>query len=191
MLVAFLIQAPTTPLRIGDVGRQLTEQDVVAIEMVLPAKPWLLSGERTWGEHVEAYLAPTTTAPALRRGTVIGLMRRTVSEWSVVQRTWSYAQVAIPGRRFDEIDGDQDVNRPFYVLSSFDDDELVRIVQLIRSNPPTRGTPIQAWPIRSIQRKEDGSVDVLLRETSTGGQAVKVREVGQDWIIMGTGTWDT
>jgi hypothetical protein len=105
LLVPFM-QSPATPLRIGDVARRMTEQDITALESLLPsgAKPWLLIGVRTWGEHVEAYLAPTTTTPALRRGTVVS--------W---QRTGSYAQVTIPGRSFDQIDGDQDINRPFQV----------------------------------------------------------------------------
>src|SRR5437764_6647278 len=90
-LFLFLTQSPTTPLRIGDVARRMTEQDVAALELALPsgARPWLLIGVRAWGEHVEAYLAPTSTTPALRRGTVVS-----------GQSTGSYAQVAIPGRSF-------------------------------------------------------------------------------------------
>src|SRR5712692_4281744 len=94
VLLASLMQSPATPLRIGDVARRMTEQNITALESLLPsdAKPWLLIGVRAWGEHVEAYLAPTTITPALRRGTVVS-----------GQVTRSYAQVAIPGRSFDQI----------------------------------------------------------------------------------------
>ena len=101
------------------------------------------------GEHVEAYLAPTTTTPELRRGTVVS-----------GQLTRSYAQVAIPGRSFDQIDDEQDINRPFQVIGNFDDAELVSLVQLLRSNPPTRGmASIESSPILSIRRIEDDCCD--------------------------------
>jgi hypothetical protein len=206
VLLASLTQSPTTPLRIGDVARRMTEQDIAALEQALPpgAKPWLLIGVRAWGEVVEAYLEPTSTTPALRRGTVI-------SEW-IRQRTDSYAQVAIPGRSFDQIEGDQDINRPFRVYGRFDDGELVSLVQLLRSNPPTRGMhSIESWPILSIRRVEDdccdygrrfpSGVEVSLRETDVGGQAIKLRQAPQetpawvssskDWIIVAIGTWDS
>ena len=81
-------------------------------------------------------------------------------------RTESYAQVSIPGRNFDHIEGDQDLNRPFRVIGYFDDTELVGIVNFLRSNPPTGGGEvgvIRPWPILSINRKADDSVEVLLR----------------------------
>jgi len=48
-LLASLVQsAAVTPLRTGEVARQLTEQDLAALEMVPPPgeKPWLLNGDR-------------------------------------------------------------------------------------------------------------------------------------------------
>ena len=193
VLFASLMQSPTAPLRIGDVARRMTEQDIAALELLLPsgAKPWLLIGVRAWGEVVEAYLEPTSTTPALRRGTV-------VSVW-IRQRTESYAQVAIPGRSFDDIQGDQDINRPFRVVGRFDDEELVSLVRLLRSNPKSPFS-IESWPILSVRRNEDdccdngrrfASVEVLLRETDTGGQVIKLRQAGQDWIIVAVGHWDT
>ena len=203
ILSAFLMQSPATPLRIGDVAKQMTEQDITALESLLPAgaKPWLLIGVRWWVEHVEAYLEPTTATPELRRGTVVS-----------GQLTRSYAQVAIPGRSFDQIDGEQDINRPFQVIGRFTDDELVSLVRLLRSDPPTRGMhAIESWPILSIRRIEDACCDngrrfpdgvqVDLRETDTGGQAINLRHAPQetpawvssskDWIIVGIGTWDS
>jgi hypothetical protein len=203
LLLAFLMQSPAPPIRIGDVARQMTEQDVAALESLLPsgARPWLLIGVRWWEKRVEAYLAPTTTTPALRRGTVVS-----------GQLTRSYAQVAIPGRSFDQIDDEQDINRPFQVIGRFSDEELVSLVQLLRSNPPTRGMhSIESWPILAISRIEDdccdygrrfpSGVEVLLRETDLGGQVIKLRQAPQetpawvssskDWIIVAIGTWDS
>ena len=146
VLFAFLMQSTTTPLRIGEVLRQSTEEDIAAAELALPpgAKAWLLVGDRVMapGEQViQAFLTPTTDTPALRRGTVVSITRwviRQATPWTAA-RTESYAQVAIAGRNFDDIQGDQDMNRPFRIVGRFDDDELVRLVELLRTDPPVRG----------------------------------------------------
>lgn len=192
------MQSATTPLRTGDVARKLTEPDVATLEMILPsgAKPWLLDGEPAQApglEYVAAYLSPTSTSPILRRGMVITVVRRirplTESEWTV-QGTRAYAQVAIPGRSFDQIEGDQDTNRPFLVFGRFDDDELVTLVKFLRSNPPTRGPErIQPWPFLSMQRRADHSVSVMLRGGVGRGQAITLRQARQDWVIVSVGMW--
>jgi hypothetical protein len=146
VLWAWLTQSGTTvTLRTGDVARQLTEQDVAALELVLPsgAKPWLLNGDRAQFpgiQFIQAYLSPTTVTSTLRRGPVISLMRRIspIAAWTT-ERVESYAQVAIAGRKFDDIQEDQDVNRPFRVIGRFDDPELVQLVAFLRSNPPIPG----------------------------------------------------
>jgi hypothetical protein len=115
--------------------------------------------------------------------------RPPVGEWNV-SATESYGQVAIPGRSFDDIRGDQDMNRPFRVIGRLDDDELVRIVQLVRSDPPVRGVDhIQPLPILSVQRRDDDSVDVTLRGGHLRGQKVTLRQVGQDWLIVSVAMW--
>jgi hypothetical protein len=75
LLLAPVVQSPTTPLRTGVVARQLTDQDIAELEMVLPtgSTPWLLNGERPqdiFVDYIEAYLSPTSTGSALRRGTI-------------------------------------------------------------------------------------------------------------------------
>jgi hypothetical protein len=198
VVCASITQSATTPLRTGDVARQLTEQDVAALEHVLPTggTPWLLNGDRGEipnAEYIEAYLSPTNTTRVLRRGTVISVMRRLAprTEWTV-QRTESYAQVAIPGRNFGQIEGDQDINRPFRVIGRFDDTELFPLVEFLRSNPPTRGggsNAIRSWPILSINRKADDSVEVLLRGAVMQGQSITLRQAGKDWVIILVGMW--
>ena len=199
VLWAWLTQSSTTvTLRTGDVARQLTEQDVAALEQVLPsgAKPWLLNGDPAQiadSEFIQAYLSPTTATSTLRRGPVISVMRRISphTEWAV-QGSGTYAQVAIPGREFDQIEGDQDINRPFHVIGNFDDTELVGLVRFLRSNPPTIGgesNAIRPWPILSINRKGDGSVEIQLRETNWKGQAITVRQTDHNWAIIRVGMW--
>ena len=195
VLLAALMQSPTTLRRTGDVARQLTDKDVAAIVAVLPrdSSPWLLDGERTQfvnAEYVQAFLAPTVETQVLHRGMIVSVERRTGAMPWVVQRTDAYAQVAIPGRSFNEIRDDHDINRPFRVIGRFDDDELVSLVQFIRSDPPTRGgVAIQQWPILWIKRNADDSVDVPLWEDAWHGQAITLRQNGQDWIIVSIGGW--
>jgi hypothetical protein len=198
-LLASLVQSTATmPLRTGEVARQLTEEDIAGLEMVLPPgeKPWLLNGDRAQygnGQFIQAFLPPTVSTLVLRRGTVISVERRNPrhrlerpepgDEW-VVERTESYAQVAITGRDFDQIQGDQDINLPFRVIGRFDDSELVRCVQSLRSDP----TPM-SWPILSMDRKTGDSVEVMLRRTAFDGQIIMLRQAGRDWIVIPVGWW--
>ena len=47
LLFVSVSQSGSTTIPTGDVSRQLTEQDIAALERVLPsgAKPWLLNGD--------------------------------------------------------------------------------------------------------------------------------------------------
>jgi hypothetical protein len=199
VLWAWLTQLGTTvTLRTGDVARQLTEQDIAALELVLPygAKPWLLNGDLAQipdTQYIEAYLSPTTATSTLRRGPVVSITRRIsrLGPWTT-ERVDSYAQVAIAGRKFDDIQEDQDVNRPFRVIGRFDDTELVQLVEFIRSNPPAPGggpNTIRSWPILSIERKVDGSVQVWLRGAVMQGQVIILGQAGHDWVIVSIGMW--
>jgi hypothetical protein len=198
LLFVSVSQSSSTPIRTGDVSRRLTEQDVATLELVLPsgAKPWLLNGDPAQlpgFENIQAYLSPTTATSTLRRGPVVFLTRRIspIAEWAV-GGSGTYAQVAIPGRQFDQIEGDQDINRPFHVIGNFDDTELVGLVRFLRSNPPTIGgesNAIRPWPIISINRKGDGSVEIRNRGEVNKGQWITVRQTQHDWAIIRVGMW--
>src|SRR5689334_9264607 len=113
LLLAPLMQSVTTPIRTGLVARQLTDDDVAALGLALPSgsRPWLLNGDHTQflnAEYVEAFLPPTVETQVLRRGMIVSVERRTPTSPWVIQRSESYAQVAIPGRSFDEIRDDHD-----------------------------------------------------------------------------------
>src|SRR6266446_33890 len=204
LLLVSLAQSPvTTPLR-GGAATELTEQDIAALQIVLPPgeKPWLLIGDRslwTRGQFIQAYLPPTTSTAALRRGTMIRVGRRNQrnaferpasSDPWIVERSESYAQVAIAGRNFDRIQGDQDMNRPFQVIGRFDDTELVRLVEAVRSSPTPRGSdPADASPLVSIDRKSDDSAEIRLRRDAFHGQVLWARRAGQDWTVVVVGMW--
>jgi hypothetical protein len=196
VLWACLTQSGTTvTIRTGDVARQLTEQDVEALELVLPAgaKPWLLNGDHVQVGNlqvVDAYLPPTTATPTLRRGQIIGVSRQIfpTTEW-ITGAAQSYAQVAIPGRNFDQIAGDQDINRPFRVVGRFDDTELVRLIVFLRSTPRRGTDAIQSWPILSVNRRADDSVEIRLRGAPLQGQKIRLRQAGQDWVIVSVAMW--
>jgi len=186
------------PIRTGDGARQLTEQDVNGLELVLPpdSRPWLLNGDQGQignAQFIQAFLYPTTTTVALRRGSVISVMRRISPPTSWTARpAEAYAQVAISGRKFEEIQGDQDINRPFRVLGTFDDNELVQIVAVVRSNstPGGRGmNAIQPWPILSIDRQGDNSARVMTRGAVMQGQSITLARAGQNWSVVAVGAW--
>ena len=209
---AVLLQAvESTPLRLGDVARGISDRDLANLELVASpggAKPWLLDGPRgqiAELEFVQAYLPPDVVTADFRRGAVVGLMRGsakalalagirspsgTAPAW-IVTGTESYGQVAIQGQTFRQIDGDADINRPFLVIGRFEDDELVRLARFVRSSPTGSTLNTQAppgsvhgnLPIVSVARKTQ-SVEVRLRKNDFAFQHVEVRPDERGWVII-------
>jgi hypothetical protein len=141
LLLFVQTQPATIPLlRTGEVA----DADVAALELALPsgAKPWLLDGEPVLVANVQsidAYLPPITVTTSLRRGPILSVMRRTAlpTEWAA-RGSGSYAQVAIAGRNFDQIQGDDDINRPFRVIGRFEDRDLIQLVGLCPKHQRSR-----------------------------------------------------
>jgi hypothetical protein len=189
---------------IGEVGLQLSEQDVRDLQRVLPGRqiPWLLIGERgqtgNSQQLIQAFLPPTSTRPDLRRGPLISVSRwtdPTPQEWTIPSYapagTQSYAQVAIEGRNFDQVLNAQDMNRPFRVVGTVDDADLVSIVGLLRSIADTASPQsVQPWPTIMVEARADNEVVVtLLRVSSMSGQRVTLQKQGQTWIVVSVRIW--
>jgi hypothetical protein len=191
LLVPLFAQAPAKATRLGDVARQLTEQDVIELERALPGgeKPWLLIGEpgRAPGLNVAAFLQPKISTSEVRRGAVTMVRRElNASAWKALDRidydeqighSDSYAQVALPDRGFDQMQGDQDLNRPFFVTGDFKDSELVSLAKYIRSR--------SVRPILSVVRQQDKTVHVWVREKATAWQWLRL-EQGHTWKLLST-----
>jgi hypothetical protein len=200
VLFFLLAQIGATPLlRIGSVGRTLTSQDIEAVVQALPsgAKPWLISAEspRANLQQVEVYLEPSSATLALRRGSVVTVNRQAASAgqaWNARQSE-EYAQVAIPGRAFGAITGDQDLNRPFRVTGQFEDAELIRLVNLVRSiavppagsvNDQLSSRNVLLLPIHQVCRRDSLTVQVNLRIESMKEQTVMLEKRGDDWVVV-------
>ena len=92
-----------------------------------------------------------------------------------------WAQVALSGREFDTIQGEQDLNRPFMIASDFDDSELVSLVRFLRGSTAVERT----WPIYFMSRQLDASIRASLRpDTGTHLQMVILRKRGSDWVVI-------
>jgi hypothetical protein len=183
-LLFLTLQNVATITRTGDVARQLTDEDIAGLQMNLQqgARPWLLNGDRVQQANVQfvgAFLPPNQVSPDLRKGPVVNMTRRIVpnlTAW-MIHSTESYAQVAIEGRSFDQIAGDQDILRPFRVIGQFEDEELIRIVRFLRTNPsrsPNESpneSAVQSWPILSLNRQDNYSIRVMLRRDASSGQS--------------------
>jgi hypothetical protein len=197
-----LAQGGTTGvLRTGDVARRLTPQDIEALIPALPpgAKPWLLNADppqiSTSIEAVQVYLEPSSATETLRRGSVVTVSRQTPpagQAWNA-RLSEEYAQVAILGRSFGQINDDQDPNRPFRVIGKFEESELIRLVNLVRSiaTPPAGSADDQLLartvlllPIFSVLRRDSQTVEVNLRIASLKGQMVMLEKRGEDWVVV-------
>jgi hypothetical protein len=200
-----ILQASGQPARIGDFARRISDQTVAELEQVIetaagkPWKPWLLIGGKgpEGNSVVQAYLAEESATAEFRRSRKVILSRPSdAAPWAVEfidpQTSGYYAQVAIPGRSLNEITGDRDINQPFGVVGRFEDAELVVIVRLLRSNPPSpSGEPLPAgWPIAQISRAPNGSVNVSWRDANAySGISANLTGQGDSWQITRTWKW--
>jgi len=204
------------PSRLGTVGRQLTDAHIAALERLAAAaggRPWLLVGDeaftpapRSW--FVDIYLAPNVTTDQLRRGRIQTAVSDGTSSgadrkpWRL-QDSASWAQVVVPRRAFDEIVGDRDLNRPFRVSGSFDDDEIVSLITFIRTNPKNSSPSASdqarpasiftdvdgSWPVSRIHRSNDGVVEVSLLRSEHDGQTVAVIRADGRWVVTRLTAW--
>lgn len=176
--------AATSPLRIGDFARSLSDKDIADIEGIALAaggKPWLLEGPvGQIGNSILVYLPPQTETRELRRGPATMLVKRPgESTWTKRDPARQYAQVLPVRGDFNAITGDQDINRPFSLTGSFDDTELVSLVAFIRSRPIN----LQG-PILSMNRQPDNSINVLFRQGGNLLGNVLFRRQDSTWIIV-------
>jgi hypothetical protein len=199
-VIALPQATPTTSIRLGELGRQLSAQDVADLESVIPGgrKPWLLNAERGQAvlvvQSVQVYLPPDTATATVRRGSMMSLMRRTGEQWTVSPNggqiglrgaarqgvapspTGTWVQVAIAGRSFDDIKDDDDRNRPFLVHGRFDDATITSIAAFLRG--------ASNLPILVMVRELDDWVSVDLRVNSSSIQSFTLRSQGQGWVVV-------
>lgn len=135
------------------------------------------------------FLEPDMFGKRVLRGQVLILVADE-PPWDPIRSPWkiseshSYAYIPTTGRRQGEIKGDLDLDWPFIVQGEFDDDTLISIVELIRSQPPI---PVPAFlksvppvPIAGIARRDD-TIEVGLRPREDMGHAV--------WLVRKDGRW--
>ncbi len=212
------VLASEGPLRIGPTSERLRAEDVAAIDAAIGKRAaWLFQGfppsydasNSSW--YVSAYLPADHVTSRLRRGTVARVLGAMVSREAYDQRKkWTltapqaYAQVLEPGT--DDplaIAGPRDRQRPFRVYGEFTDDDLLAIVDLIRSAPtlPSKtGEPPQSvifhhvrgsWPMQTISADEIGIKVTLLDESPAEktGQGVHLQKADGKWTVIRLTAW--
>jgi hypothetical protein len=117
-----------------------------------------------------------------------------------------YVQVPVSTAQPDAIVDGRDLNRPFRVVGTFDDDSLVAIVSFIRSGPilgvpsdATTGLPPsgifrqveKSWPISSVVQRPNAAEVSLLDQSpyEKSGQTVTLRKEGTSWTVTYLGRW--
>jgi len=215
-------QAPAiAPIRLGPTGDRLTNDDldqigrlsqgVGGVVWVLVGHPPMFDGSPPW--YVEAYLEPDRTSSEVRRGRIqlvkASLPSQTAyaaaKRWELVSGA-EYAQVVVQGTKPHAITGSRDLNRPFRIVGTINDEALVAIVALIRSSPkvppppdartsqPIAGIFTQvegSWPIVSMTR-QGNAVEVSLidpKPFEKSGQKVMLRGSGKSWTAEWLSIW--
>ncbi len=186
VLVVLLQTAPSAPIRIGNFARLLPSQDVMGLEQFATARgakgtPWLLQDLLGRANSLLMYLPAETETAQVRRGRTIGVLRRTgETAWMGGQTLGQYARVVEAGRDFNSITGDADNHRPFSIMGSFSDDELITLETFIRTSP---GQVEKSWPISFlIRRDSSNSVTVNLVGPNRVQEVDLVRQ-GSNWTV--------
>jgi hypothetical protein len=209
----------SSPIRLGPTGDRLTADDLEQIRRldfggravwVLVGQPRGFEPSNSW--YVNAYLDPDHVRADIRRGRIAVLKAEMTSpdaydgpkSWALASML-DYAQVPVSTARPDAIAGGRDLNRPFRIVGTFDDDSLVAIVSFIRSGPilavplqATTGAPPagifrqveKSWPISSVVQQANAAEVSLLRSPyEKSGQTVILRKEGTSWTVTHLGAW--
>jgi hypothetical protein len=173
--------------------------------------PWLISRPPgNIGGLVWVFLRPDASSLRIRRGRYLRMCAWICSEaprrigngpyeWhfdpSLPQSVGQYAQVVAPDRDADDVRDASDVNRPFVISGAFTDDELITLVDFIRTSPRVPLEPsnvVQGLnPITSIRRVPSAPTAATVSlELPTGMyQIVVASRAAGAWVISDTSTW--
>lgn len=202
------------PIRLGPTGDRLTNDDLDQIGRLsqgVGGAVWVLVGhpstfETTWSV-VRRRVEPDRASPNVRRGRIqlvkASLPSQTADaaakRWELVSAA-DYQLVVVQGTKPHAITGSRDLNRPFRIVGTLDEEALFGIVSLIRTSPkvpsppdtrtsqPIAGIFTQvegSWPIVEMIRQGDAVVVSLLdtKPFEKSGQKVVLRGSGRSWTI--------
>jgi len=192
-------------LSVGDLNQ------LVSVSSSTGGHPWLLEanysipGRRdNWA--VSIYLPADRQTERLRRGRVVKCLSvppqnaKHGRERRLSGPPGSYAQVSIPDRHFTaQLLDPSGIELPFILEGEFADDDLVSLVDFIRSSPafvPESARshdsekmvpPVRVdgrYPIVAIVRKPDGTFEVGTGSRPGAGQHIAVRRIGSRWVVI-------
>jgi hypothetical protein len=180
IVIALLLQSAPAPIRVGDLAKKLTAQEVVELEEIAAAggsktSPWLLEGPfGQLSNTIRVYLPPSTQTSKLRRGPAFELIRRQgQTAWTPLQ-TVEYVQLLKPGQAVNSIDGEQ---WPFVVSGSFSDEDVIEIVALVRRSEG-------GARLLSLGHSRDGSVTLTLTAPQGRTRLVYLQRQGSSWKVL-------
>ena len=184
-------------LRFGTLATILSGNDMAQIRQLSAragGEIWFVSGDlgRAGGLSVAVYRRPEVAQGAVRTGVLLviateGVSRRT---WAVSSAT-SYAQVLLPGRAPDAIEGYADPNMPFRVTGQWNADELAELVTFLRSSPKSSAAKglrqvNGALPIALVAR-QGSAVEVRLRIDANQYHVVSLTRADDRWVVASIG----
>jgi len=156
--LTLMVQNTSSPQFIGTAVMKLSSEDVAAIlSLEGVTTPWLIhASQGQIGRPVQIFLPPGVATGKLRRGKMLFALGTGPGQWHIVE-AGQYAQVAVEGHSLEKLRDHLDLTSPFAVSGDISDDDLLSIVQLIRSKPlaalsNTIGQPaIVAGDLRSVR----------------------------------------
>jgi hypothetical protein len=211
VVLAQLLQAIAGPLPCpaGCPDLSVSDQEQVVRIAASEGPPWIsIRRPGMLGGMVWVLLRPDTSAARIRRGRYLEMCAWKCAEpprrldpsasrvWdfdpTLPQSRGKYAQVVGPGRDADDIRGSTDLNRPFVYDGDFTDEELISLVDFIRTSPRVPGEssePVQgASPIARISREPQvpTALNVMIVLPDLSHQVVVLSRPDGDWVVSHT-----
>jgi len=191
----------------GQFARRLTPGAVSAAVRIAAADegpPWAFFADESRRppetHELDAFLPPAVSTDFFRRGKVQRLECRpavpggSCSHWRVTGKSGSYIQVADKERFSSDLVIRTKGERPIIVDGVFEDNVLLSLVTMVRSNPTSGGIPLplpQENSIRRIGHCKPAAVCITLTEDGLSGVTMVAHPEPDGWAIVEWFPWKT
>ena len=155
-------------------------------------EPWVivahqLPGIAAWS--LDLYVTPVQPMAVVRRGTLLSILagdNRGRPRWSIV-RTQTYAHVRVRSQHPYEVRSPSDPARPFAIDGELSDQDILSVVDFLRSRPRYRGEgnerTVDRLPIQSLAQTRDGQIRARLGVDFDSMQEVMVKRLPDGWTV--------
>jgi hypothetical protein len=206
LMLSLEVRAESTEIyRFGSAAERLSAQELQVIVSLQPnvlALHCWISQIAPTTKYVDLFIWPSVTEGRLRRGSFVQLLCEPASTttpcevWRASEEAGPYAQVSEAHRPFSSTTRVlSEIERPFRVSGNFSDNEIIEIVDFLRSSPSVGSSrsgelessssmPVDGrLPLQYLARENDFEVSVWLSRDGYVFQGVTLLRAKNGWQV--------